>query len=291
VYQGREAKASPFPFMSGAVTALLLTGAVLAVRFLVDQFQDLSALQVFLSCLFVAQLLFLARLPWAFFRRGLCRKLVAWFGHGEIELRGGRLLLGSRVGPLWWAHRRDVAEFLRVVVYGYSVPNPPLATGEPEKERYVLSIECAGASPWHLIDGFPRAMTLALGEDLNRRLGTAATEGVMRQFPPVEVIAAHEEKVYPTVVDAGYFRRRAPWWLAWHLSGTVGLATMAAATGDAEVWDTPGTRAVLFFGWLLEFAVITFTIGLAAQRVKAKGKKPAPPPEPDSLERTRNGGT
>jgi hypothetical protein len=134
------------------------------------------------------------------------------------------------------------------------------------KEFFILAIECEETPPWHLVNGCSRDTILAFADDLNRRLvGVIAIEGVSRRFPPVEVIATEKEKVDPPIVDAGFYRRRMPWWLMWHLSGIVGLATLKGATAETGDWDTPETRWLLVAGWCLEILLIGLTINMGRE--------------------------
>jgi hypothetical protein len=275
IYQ-RRGITLPNPLGCLPLLAVPLAGAVLTVLFLVDHYRALSWPLRVLPLLFVAQMLYVARIPWKLFRGQLWRKLVYWFGHGELELRGGRFWLGSRVGPLRVGSRRDVSEFRRVVVYIY--PQKGKNVPEQDRECHVLSIECDNTAPLHLIAAFPREMTLALAEDLNHRLGIAPpSAGVIRKFPPVEVIATQEEQIYPEVVDADSYHRRWPRWLAWHLSGVVGLGALMFATGETGAGNSPLVHGLLFVAILLETMLIALSLVIAtagAREAKRKKRKP-----------------
>jgi hypothetical protein len=284
---GKDYKPSVF-LLWPVAAAVLVAVAGWIVVFLVEHFQDISWPVLVLSTLFVAQLLFVARLPWKFFRHQLWQKLAVAFGHGELELCGDKLFLGSRVGPLWAGEWRSVQDFQRVVVYVYldqgSLPaateSPATANGTPKPHsRCLLAVETEAKEPWFLVDGFSQADTLALAEDLHRRL-VLTGQDVLRTMPllPVTVIETDLNALYPPL-GPDYYRRQKPWWLGWHLSGAAGLGALTAATIQTGDWQSIETRLLVSVGWVMEMALLGFTIYLPGHRAtggsKADSRGPA----------------
>ena len=258
------------------MAAVPLAGAVLAVLLLANHFQAIPWPLLALSCLFVAQMLFLARLPGGYSLILLRRALVGALGHGELEVRGSRLRLGAGIGPLRWGDWRPVEEFRRVVVWVYPLRTRAGAAESPQvQEDVVLAIECDKTPPWLLTGGFPQPLTLALAEDLNRRLevaGAGLTPG--KKFPPVEVVETTQDTVYPKDETS---RRRWPWWLAWTLAGMVGLGALTAGAHQAAGAGPLPLGGWLFVAWLLEFFFLAVTISFAREALK-KGRGKAEPP-------------
>jgi hypothetical protein len=267
----------------GPLAAVPLAGAVLAVLLMVKHFQAISWPLLALSCLFVAQMLFLARLPGGYSLILLRRAFVGALGHGELEVRGSRLRLGAAIGPLRWGEWRPVEEFRRVVVYVYPLRTRPGAAESPQmQEDVVLAIECDKTPPWLLTGGFPLPLTLALAEDLNRRLEVAGAGLIPgKKFPPVEVIETTQDNVYPKDDTS---RRRWPWWLAWTLAGMVGLGALTAVARQTAAADSSPFRVLLPVAWVLEFFFLAVTISFARDAImKGRGKAEppsAPPADP-----------
>ena len=261
--------ASSQSFGFAVITAIPLAAAGLAVRLLWQRFPDVTDLLGALSALFVAQMLFVAKLPWSLFRQRLWQQLVARFGHGEIELRGDQLILGNRVGIIRTIKRRDVGDCQRVVVYTYRSAPETLPAGEATTgteaavaptERTVLAIKTAG-SPWLLVDGLTTSETVALAEDLYRRLAALCERiDLPRRVQPPVVIETQENVLYPRIAPDFYLRRK-PWWLVLHLAGAIGLAALTLIAYQAGP-QFRSMRIAVIFGWLLEILILGVTISL-----------------------------
>jgi hypothetical protein len=246
-----------------------LLAAALAVWFLWRHFRQATPLLTALSVLFVAQMLFVARLPWRLFRQRLWQQLIARFGHGEIELHGDRLYLGNRVGRLWSGTQHKLAEFQRIVVYRYreSTPSPQseptgvAQVGPTSGERVVLAVDVGAERPWLLVDGFSRVETIALAEDLQRRVELAIDRRSSPLLPPPVVIETEQDVLYPPLA-ADFYRRRKPWWLAIHLAGAGGLAALSAVAVQVGAWQASSVSAAVILGWLLEVLLLGTTLWL-----------------------------
>ena len=82
------------------VAAFPIGAAVLAGRFLLRHQAELPRLMVVLSCLFIVQMVYLARVPLRLFAEIFWRGLVLLLGGFELELRGERLANVARIGPV-----------------------------------------------------------------------------------------------------------------------------------------------------------------------------------------------
>jgi hypothetical protein len=244
--------------------AVPATGAGLAIAFLVRHFNQVSATLLMLSGLFVVQTLLLARLPWRLLKQQLWQKLAVSLGHGEVELRGDQLFLGSRVGFYRPGERRSVREFQRLVVHipvsSDAVGTLPASTASESEakrreERAVLALESNEKRPWLLVDGFSRTETMALADHLYRRLGVVTEQ----RLPPPLVRETPESALYPPL-RSDFYRRRRPWWLALQLSGMVGLGALTAAAIETGAWQSRNLRAALMVTWFLELLLLGFTI-------------------------------
>jgi hypothetical protein len=111
----------------GFILRIPLVAAGMAAWFLGQHFGQVSLFLTGLAGLFVAQMLFAARLPWILFRQHLWQQLIARFGNGEIALRGQWLLSGNRVGIFWSGQKRHVSDIHRILVYVYTDPSAPSA--------------------------------------------------------------------------------------------------------------------------------------------------------------------
>jgi hypothetical protein len=257
---------SNFSLFLAMVVRVPVLAAALAVWFLWEHFQQVSILLVAASALFVLQMVYITRLPWNPFRRRLWQQLIDRFGHGEIELQGDRLCLGSRVGAFWSGKRRSVARFRRIVVYTYRpemvAPTEEAGTHSPETERSVLAIETNEEKPWLLVDGFSRDETVALAEDLHRRLSTAAVRDSSTTILAAPVVVETGQNVLYPPLDAGFYQRRKPWWLVAHIAGAIGLGALTAIALQVGAWNNSGTKAAIILGWLLEILILGTTFSL-----------------------------
>jgi hypothetical protein len=256
--------------LATAVTAPL-AAAAWATWFLWQHARQAEVLLAGLSGLFVAQMLFAALLPAKLLRQRLWQQLMARFGHGEIELRGDRLYLRNCVGVLRPVSQRPIGDFRRIVVYVYqsaSAASPEDEstaadrTPSEQTEHAVLAIETGANSPWLLVDGFSKSESLALAEDLHRRLAVAAERfSLPRLAPPPAVIETQESVLYPPLA-ADFYQRKKPWWLAMHLAGAVGLGALTAIAVDAGAWQASSIKTAIILGWLLEFLILGITLSL-----------------------------
>jgi hypothetical protein len=250
--------ASSLLFFAGAVAAVPLAAAVVAVLFLVRHARDVSAPLLALGCLFPLQMVFLARAPLGLFLESVWQSLVGALGHRELEVRGPWLALGSRIGPVPRHERRALADVSGLTVYVYGDPGAGPAGASPE--RTCLAAECGEAGRWLLLDGWSRAETVALAEDLNRRLEAVPDPaGRVRRFPPVAVVETTQEALYP-----GTGRGARPgklWRLGCHVAGTAGLVALAVAAWQTPDWDNPHTRLCLLGAGLVEALAIGWTLG------------------------------
>lgn len=273
-YYSKGAK-PPLPLFLGIIAATRVASAGLAVFFVSQRVQQIPWWLLALSCLFVLQMFYMAGLPWGLFRRMAWQRLAADFGYSELRLRDNRLLLGSRAGPFRVSQRRDIQEFRGLVVYSFLPENPASPSAEPtgpsapavaDAECVVLAVECEETAPWHLVGGYSRAETLALAEDLHRRL-TAAAGSLMprKSLAPIAVIETDQATLYPPL-DPDFYRRRQPVWLAWHLAGTIGLGALTKIAFHTGAWQSREVCLLLCAGWILEAIVLTFTIVLPRTR-------------------------
>jgi len=245
-----------------------VVAALLAAWFLWQSFDKASALLLGISILFVAQMAYVSRLPWLLLRQRLWHKLIDRFGHGEVELRGDRLILGSRVGVFSSGRKKDIREFRRIIVFVYqsAVPNQPQQVDATEdnqsNERVVLAIETNDEKPWLLVDGFSRDETLALATDLHRRLiAVAGRASEVPKLPEPVVIETQQDILYPPL-DPNFIRRRKPWWLALHITGAIGLAAITTIAIQTGAWQSPATKTSILMGWILETIILGTTLTL-----------------------------
>jgi hypothetical protein len=254
----------PLVTMLVLLIAVPATAAGLAIFFLGRHFHQISATLLMLSGLFVVQMFLLARLPWRLLKQQLWQKLAASSGHGEVELRGDQLFLGSRVGFYWAGERRNVREFERLVVHVPvssdvvgTLPASTESASETKRraERAVLAVEISEKRPWLLVDGFSRTETMALADHLYRRL-TVVTE---RRLPPPQVRETPESALYPPL-RSDFYRGKRPWWLALQLSGMLGLGGLTAVAVETGAWQSRHIRGALIVAWFLELLLLAFTI-------------------------------
>lgn len=245
---------------------------VLAVAFLMYVFPKISIVQLAVAFLFVVQMLFVARIPLKLFRRELWQTLVSVFGHGEIELRGDRLFLGSRAGFLRSRSRRSVREFQRIVVFVYLSPPTTQTVQEPAPdeavnpatgERAVLAIETDDKAPWLLIDGFPRAETWALAEDLHKHLSADVS------IPLPSVVETTERALYPPV-EPDIISRRKPFWFLMHVLGVIGLGAITSIAFKTGAWRSHTVRSAILVTWLSEFLIFAGTFAVKSRENPAE---------------------
>ncbi|HMP01065.1 MAG TPA: hypothetical protein PKD86_13545 [Gemmatales bacterium] len=255
-----------------------LAAALLASWFLWQHFGRVSLGLTALAGLFVVQMLLTARVPARLFCNQLWHHLTARFGRGEIALRGERLWSGNSVGIFRSGQCRDVGDFQRIAVAVYR-SSPPIEAAEPASEsqrhstlqhvadqqvepgdeRAVLVIEAGTTTPWLLLDGYSRSETLALAEDLERRItAVRARQTARAPLPRVVIVETEERSLYPPL-PADFDRRRQPWWLALHLAGATGLGALTAMAGQAGALQNGLTKIAILFGWLLELLLIAIT--------------------------------
>lgn len=297
----------------GFILRIPLMAAGVAGWFLWQHFRQASLVLTGLAGLFVAQMLFAARLPWNLFRQSLWQQLIARYGHGEIELRNELLISGNRLGSLWSGERRVVREFQRIVVYVYHetlaateserafdgmpttgetpsrppvaqdefnidglsstevLPDEPTADAQPRldpTERVVLAIETTSPKPWLLVDGLPRSESIALAEDLHRRIAAVIKHHATQSPLPLPVVVeTNESALYPPL-DPDFYQRRKPWWLAIHLAGVVGLSALTTIAAQVGAWQISSTKVAILFGWIMETLIVGTTLTLSRRSAK-----------------------
>jgi hypothetical protein len=251
------------------MAAVPAAAAVAAACFLVRQAGEAPWPLVALSGLFIAQMGFLARTPARMAARQLWEALVRRAGRFELELRGGRLLLGSRLGPFRRGRAWSVAGIRRLVVRIYC----PQAAGRPVSaqgpgECGCLAMEYEGQPELPLVGGWSAASTLVLAEDLWDRL-VAVGDGLASpvRLRAVEVVRTSEEKLSPGPVDAAWYRHRRPSWLAWQLAGVTGLGALTGIATLAGPRPHSFVRVCLAGAWLLEIGVLAATFYLTGRGV------------------------
>jgi hypothetical protein len=264
----------------------LVLGGVAGV-FLVQHYEKLSWSQVALSWLFVAHMVFLARLPLRLLWGSLFHRLATWYGCVEVEIRGNRFLTAKRVGPIRSVGVRwPVQSVRRVIVYVYRPKESSAASGKPEEtamaaatepDQGCLALDCDGAKPLPLLVGWPREVMVALAEDLHRRLTVAIwSQEPARHLSPVETIETTEKALEPDSESTTPLRLRVVYWLVWNLGGAAGWFVLWTT-----VRKTAGPSILFGFmtaGFVVELFCVFMNITFARQAFGKPNTKPNPPP-------------
>lgn len=247
-----------------AIGAAPVAGAILAGRYLLRHQTQLSPLVVMLSCLYVAQLIYLASIPIRVIAFILWRKLVGTLGGFELDLRGDTLSMVSRLGPIRLRINRSLRSIRRIIVQvtaqtaynneakARTVKHSTTETGsEPGAD---LVIERHDKGPLRLLHDYAADFLVALAEDLRLRLQASADVGIgfpaFKDLGPIEIMEARSGQAIAGAFELHDRQKEkiAKWTV--HLGGLIGLGSLSAAVSQTEGFKTTLTWLVFGIAWL-----------------------------------------
>jgi hypothetical protein len=261
------------PLYVGVASAVFLATGAYESHPLLTAAAGLFVIQMAVAALLIASWL-----------RGVWRNVgVSLFGRYELELDGGRLYLGQRLGRYRFGRWSDVGDVAEVVLYQFPTAEaaaPPqrqaaesgLEHGEGnslasffaglQPQYAVAVVDRPGAAPYPYVIGITEAQGRELANDLVRRLDFARRRRSAAPLPPVRVqTTTPEELERLSLKDGSAPASTVPRWarwpqrLTWVLPGCVGFVALAAAffLGPQR---SPGWVPLLVIGGVVEWVLL-----------------------------------